>query len=465
MKSSKFRYQHIFYTLAADLIAIILSFFLAYLFRFTANILPHSHVPSFREYARSLIVIIPVFLIVFRSYRLYDATMHVRRIGEIFIVIKAISFAIVILMALTFFYRGLSYSRIYLVVLWIVSILLVSEARYLMIQWGYHRKSRNQDISRTLLIGINRNTRHIIQWSKNNPHYGQAIVGLLTSDPSLLGKHIEGIAISGLIQNSESEITKINPDTVILLDTSLPRERITDLVAQCEDLFIEFKMGADIYGMMSRHVNIEYISNVPLLGFRSLPLDDPWNRFLKRSFDILFSSIFIILSSPLLIFLALCVKAADRGPVFYKQERMGRDQKLFNLYKFRTMKVNAEKETGPVWARQNDNRKTWIGGFMRRWNLDELPQFFNVLRGEMSLVGPRPERPHFISQFREDIPRYMARHKIKSGLTGWAQVNGFRGNTSIHERLKYDLYYMENWSLIFDIEIMVMTFAAFKNAY
>jgi exopolysaccharide biosynthesis polyprenyl glycosylphosphotransferase len=159
------------------------------------------------------------------------------------------------------------------------------------------------------------------------------------------------------------------------------------------------------------------------------------------------------------------IKLDDGGPIFYFQERMGRDQKLFKLIKFRTMKVDAEKSTGPVWARPNDDRRTRVGNFLRTLNLDELPQLLNVLKGDMSLVGPRPERPHFVRQFRETIPRYMARHKIKSGITGWAQVNGYRGNTSISERLKYDLYYMENWSLLLDIEILVMTLFAYKNAY
>ncbi len=161
----------------------------------------------------------------------------------------------------------------------------------------------------------------------------------------------------------------------------------------------------------------------------------------------------------------ILIKMDDGGPLFYFQERVGRDYKVFNVIKFRTMKMDAEKETGPVWAKANDTRRTRFGNFLRRSNIDELPQLWNVLRGDMSLVGPRPERPHFVSQFRETIPRYMARHKVKSGITGWAQVNGFRGNTSIRERLKYDLYYMENWSLLFDIEIIFMTTFAYKNAY
>ncbi|MCM8776318.1 MAG: sugar transferase [Candidatus Omnitrophica bacterium] len=168
---------------------------------------------------------------------------------------------------------------------------------------------------------------------------------------------------------------------------------------------------------------------------------------------------------PIWILVMILIKLDDGGSIFYRQERIGQDQKRFHLIKFRTMRMGAESKTGPVFARPDDSRRTRIGNFLRRWNLDELPQLINVLVGHMSMVGPRPERPHFVNKFRQTIPRYMTRHKIKSGLTGWAQVNGYRGNTSIQERTKYDLYYMENWSLLFDIEILIMTFYAFKNAY
>jgi exopolysaccharide biosynthesis polyprenyl glycosylphosphotransferase len=194
-------------------------------------------------------------------------------------------------------------------------------------------------------------------------------------------------------------------------------------------------------------------------------LDDLWNRVVKRTFDLITAFLALILAVPIWLLVVVLIKLDDGGPVFYTQERVGRDGKIFNLLKFRTMRTNAEAVTGPVWAKLNDDRRTRAGDFLRRWNIDELPQLLNVLNGDMSMVGPRPERPHFIHQFRQSIPRYMSRHKIKSGLTGWAQVNGLRGNTSIQERIKYDLYYMENWSLLFDIEILMMTFFAFKNAY
>jgi exopolysaccharide biosynthesis polyprenyl glycosylphosphotransferase len=349
--------------------------------------------------------------------------------------------------------------------MWVISILTVSSARYFLIQWEYHRKRKKNLMTRVLVIGSNRNARNIVRWSKNNPHYGHEMIGVLAHEAHLVGKHLEGIPILGVCGQWESFVSHLQPDRVVLVDPDFTRAETTDLVALCEDRFIEFKLAADFFGLLTRNVDVDYVSTVPLLGFRALPLDDFWNRFLKRTFDLVVTGIILILSLPVWVPVIIAIKLDDGGTIFYKQERVGRDFLKFNLLKFRTMKLDAEKETGPVWAKPNDHRRTRIGNFLRRWNVDELPQLLNVLRGQMSLVGPRPERPHFIEKFRTEIPRYMARHKIKSGLTGWAQVNGFRGNTSISERIKYDLYYMENWSLLFDIEILFMTFAAFRNAY
>ncbi len=457
--------QHInFLIVLGDAASLMISFSMAYMMRFHSfENLPHT--PSYAAYAGALTVIIPIYLIIFRAYGLYETTRYRRRIEEIFVVIKAITLAVVALMALTFFYREFSYSRMFLFYLWVFSIIFTGIVRYLLIQLEYARKRSRKEVTRVLLIGANRNARSIIEWAKNNPHYGYQMMGVLTHEASLVGKHFEGITILGVVDQAESFIENLKPDQVVLLDKDATRDQMTQLVLLCEDKMVDFKIGADFYGLMSRNVDVEYLSTVPLLGFRALPLDDPWNRFVKRAFDISVSFVLIALTSPFWILLAFLIKMDDRGPVLYKQERMGRDMKVFNVLKFRTMRENAEKESGPVWTQADDARRTRTGEFLRRWNLDELPQLLNVLRGDMSLVGPRPERPHFIEQFRDDIPRYMARHRIKSGLTGWAAVNGYRGNTSILERTKYDLYYMENWSLIFDLEILFMTLFAFKNAY
>ncbi len=466
MSPAKRQKEIVFLTALIDVFAVAVSFFIAYLFRFKAGILPVDYgIPSVERYTQALIVVIPVYLWFFRAYGLYETRRHIRRIEEIFLVIKAVSFSVVSLTAITFFYRAFAYSRIYSVVLWATSLLTVSLCRYLLIQWEYRRKLRKQEIAKVLILGANRNTRNIIQWAKDNPHYGQEVVGILSQDTASIGKHLEGVGILGNSHQYEDFINSLKPDRVVLVDTGFSRDQIADLVVTCEDQWIEFRVAADFYGLMTRWVDVENLSTVPLLGFRALPLDDVWNRVAKRTFDIVVSFILTVFTSPLWILAVFLIKCDGKGPVFYLQERVGRDQKVFNVIKFRTMRPDAEKESGPVWARKDDSRRTRFGHLLRRWNLDELPQLVNVLKGDMSLVGPRPERPHFVSQFRETIPRYMTRHKVKSGITGWAQVNGLRGNTSIQERIKYDLYYMENWSLLLDLEILFMTLFAYKNAY
>ncbi|MDP3920191.1 MAG: undecaprenyl-phosphate glucose phosphotransferase [Candidatus Omnitrophota bacterium] len=466
---SRLKHQGHFSRLAvvSDLVAVLISLVIAYLFRFYSVLdrMPGT-APAFIDYAKALAIIVPVYLLSFREYGLYAPQRHRRRIEEMFQVAKAVSLACVALMAVTFVYRGFSYSRVYLVMLWALSIFFSCLGRYYLIQWEYHRKFyRKNGLSRVLIVGANRNARNMIQWARNNPHYGEDVVGVLAREEELIGKHIEGAPVVGVLDQTEEYIENLQPDEVLLMDNQFSRERIAELVFHCENRMIDIKIAADFYGLMTKNLDVEYISSVPLLGFRQLPLEDPWNRATKRGFDIVVSAVMLIATSPIWIVVALATLLDDGSPILYRQERMGRDSKSFDVLKFRTMKKDAEKETGPVWADANDLRRTRIGQFLRRWNLDELPQLWNVLKGDMSLVGPRPERPHFIEQFREEIPRYMTRHKIKSGLTGWAAVNGYRGNTSIAERTKYDLYYIENWSLIFDIEILIMTLFAFKNAY
>ncbi|MDD5136677.1 MAG: sugar transferase [Candidatus Omnitrophica bacterium] len=217
--------------------------------------------------------------------------------------------------------------------------------------------------------------------------------------------------------------------------------------------------------MTVARLGLEEISGIPIMRQKDLPLDHVGNRILKRVFDIFGSLAGLIIFSPVLIVFALLIRITSKGGIFYGQRRVGEDGREFNLYKLRSMKPGAEDVTGPVWAKKDDERTTNVGKTMRKYNIDEIPQFWNVLKGDMSIVGPRPERPHFVYQFKEQIPYYMARHRVKSGLTGWAQVNGYRGDTSLEERIKHDLYYMENWSLMFDLKIILMTLKAFKNAY
>jgi exopolysaccharide biosynthesis polyprenyl glycosylphosphotransferase len=255
---------------------------------------------------------------------------------------------------------------------------------------------------------------------------------------------------------------------IVLISLSYKNHpQLYELVRDCEGLNTEIMMVPDMLELMTTGVRIKELEGIPFIKIKGIPLTT-WNIILKRSFDIVLSALILVICSPIFAIIALLIKLDSRDPVFFRQERVGLDGKSFQLMKFRTMRVDAEKETGPVWASKGDPRRTRVGSILRRFSLDELPQLINVLKGEMSIVGPRPERRHFVEQFKREVPRYLDRHRVKTGMTGWAQVNGLRGNAPIEERTKFDVYYVENWSIVFDLKIILKTIRAVifgKGAY
>jgi Undecaprenyl-phosphate glucose phosphotransferase len=272
------------------------------------------------------------------------------------------------------------------------------------------------------------------------------------------GDHIgyRGLPLLGTL----AEVAEIGRrERVDHLYVTLPLEehaKLLDLMDTASREFIDVKVVPDLLQFIALRARLEDLDGLPVINVNEVPLQG-FNAWLKRALDIVLSTAaMVVLAIPLAIISAL-VKWTSPGPVFYKQERMGLDGKPFTVYKFRSMEEHAEDSTGPVWARDDDPRATRIGRWLRRLDLDELPQFWNVLRGDMSIVGPRPERPFFVEQFKHRIPQYMLRHKVKAGITGWAQVNGWRGNTSLEKRIEYDLYYIENWSVTLDLKIMWLT--------
>ena len=262
-------------------------------------------------------------------------------------------------------------------------------------------------------------------------------------------------------------IREHNVDQVIIGLPEASHDQLLDIISQCDSQHVTIRVFPDLFQIMASPVTIDDLNGVPLLTIRDVALRG-WRLALKRGMDLLISGIGLVFISPLMLLIAFLVKLDSPGPVFYAQERVGLDAKPFPVIKFRSMRVDAEEKTGPVWATKDDPRRTRLGTFLRKYSLDELPNLFNVLLGHMSLVGPRPERPMFVDQFKQTVPHYMDRHKEKAGMTGWAQVNGMRGDTSILERTKYDLWYIENWSLLLDIKILVLQiFRLFRdeNAY
>jgi Undecaprenyl-phosphate glucose phosphotransferase len=229
------------------------------------------------------------------------------------------------------------------------------------------------------------------------------------------------------------------------------------ILENLEEETVDIKVVPDLLKFINLQAGVEELDGLPVVSLTESPLYG-WNIVIKRTSDIVLSALAIIVSCPLLILIAIVIKLESSGPIIFRQERAGMDGKGFEMFKFRSMHVDAEKKTGPVWASMEDDRRTGLGTFLRKTSFDELPQLFNVLLGDMSLVGPRPERPVFVADFKKSIPQYMLRLKVKAGLTGWAQVNGWRGNTSLDKRIEYDLYYIKNWSLLFDIKIILLTF-------
>jgi Undecaprenyl-phosphate glucose phosphotransferase len=321
-------------------------------------------------------------------------------------------------------------------------------------------------LKRVLIAGAGDLGRMVADRILQHRELGYQVVGFV--DDRAAGDHIgyRGLPLLGTLD----EVGEISQrEKIDHLYVALPLEehsKLLDLVEITSRECIDIKVVPDLLQFIALRARLEDLDGLPVINVNDVPLQG-FNAWLKRLFDIFLSAVALVLLAAPLAILALLVKWTSPGPIFYRQERMGLDGKAFNVYKFRSMYVNAEDTTGPVWARDNDPRATPIGKWLRRFDLDELPQFWNVLRGDMSIVGPRPERPFFVEQFKHRIPQYMLRHKVKAGITGWAQVNGWRGNTSLEKRIEYDLYYIENWSVTLDLKIMWLTVirGLFQRAY
>jgi exopolysaccharide biosynthesis polyprenyl glycosylphosphotransferase len=291
---------------------------------------------------------------------------------------------------------------------------------------------------------------------RRRPDLGYELVGIFSEKPVKV-KTWEGLCVLGDLKKLGPILAREQIDELILALPSEAHPQLEKLLLEAESSQTEFKIVSDLFGILTRPVKNDEINGIPLYVLKESLLSRPWARVLKRALDLLGTIPLLVLASPVMLLAALAVKLTSPGPVLFRQERVGRDNRTFTIYKFRTMRVDAEKHTGPVWATKDDPRRTPIGAFLRKTSIDELPQFFNVLLGNMSLVGPRPERPHFVDQFQKTIPRYLERHRVKAGLTGWAQMHGLRGNTPVEERVQYDLWYVENWSLWLDVKIILRT--------
>jgi len=415
-------------------------------------------IPPFSAYQEAFPVILVVFLIVFKSFHLYRRKTYFSSSWHFFTITKAVTVALFSLMALTFLYReDFTYSRRMLAYSWLFSIAFFTFSRRVLDNLETEIWKRNRRFRQVLLLGGGEIARRLVKNFAENPRWGTEVIGVLGLNGDVDLAKSSDVPVLGTVEEFEEVLRRFPVEEVIITRLDIPHSRVLEIIVLCEKNLVSVKLVPDVFSILTNRVEVVNLDGVPLIGLRSLPLHSAWNRFVKRVFDLAGAACGLILTAPVLLAAAAAVKLTSRGPVFFRQDRLGENGKRFMLYKLRTMPVDAEKVSGPVLPVRDDPRATPVGRFLRRFSIDELPQLWNVIRGDMSLVGPRPERPVFVERFKELIPRYMSRHQVKSGLTGWAQVNGLRGDTSIRMRVKYDMFYMENWSIFWDIKIILLT--------
>lgn len=446
-----------------DFLSIFLALLFSYWIRFESDIFPTPlGIPSLAHYILPIFLIAALVIIVMNVSNLYRPDPTKKFIDYFFTIFKSIGITMLFVLAGTFFYRERSYSRSLIFITWINLILILALSRYF-INIFYKKVILPKTKKKILVIGKPESMGLIKSHERYFKRYG-TIIGVV-STRKVVQEYPFPVRHVGGIENFEEILKTINPDEVILSDLEIPKKKIVSMILESEKKMVSFKIVADLFDVLIQQFEIESINGLSLIRIKESPLNYAYNRFLKRAVDFIGSGLGIIILSPILAIIGLIVRLDSRGPMLFSQERVTEGGRIFKIYKFRTMKPEAEADTGPVFAQENDERCTKIGKFLRSYNIDELPQLFNVLKGDMSLVGPRPERPHFVDQFKDDIPRYMSRHHIKAGMTGWAQVNGLRQGTPIESRVKYDLYYAENWSIWFDLKIIILSLFALKNAY
>jgi exopolysaccharide biosynthesis polyprenyl glycosylphosphotransferase len=438
---------------AVDALMCGLAFYVGYRLRLLSE---YENIAPFSRYWGMLFIHTLSVLVVFFFYKLYHRPRAISHIDEFYSIFGAASVGSIIGIALiSFIYKNeLDYPRLMMVYAWPLTIIFVTLGRtlHIRVQWGL--QAHGYGVDKVIIVGTGDVGRMVLQKIHQSPGLGYRVVGFVSDQETQ--PNVLGVPVLGKTDDLPALIDKHQIKEVIIALPEASHQDLLTIIAKAERERVSIKIFPDIFQIMASEVSIGDLSGLPLLNIRDIALRG-WRLALKRLVDIVGSAVFLILLSPLMLLVAILVKLESPGPVFYVQERMGLDARLFKMLKFRSMRQDAEAETGPVWSIPGDPRRTRLGAILRRISIDETPQMINVLLGEMSLVGPRPERPVFVEQFKRSIPRYMDRHHEKAGISGWAQINGLRGDTSIAERTKYDLWYIENWSLILDFKIILRT--------
>ena len=451
-----------------DVIVISFSYICAWALRFVGPFAASAvRSKSFQDFMILLLFIVPGYLLLYQAFDLYTPLRMQGRRLVLSNVIKANTLGLLVIIAVLYVIDENDYSRLTFFIFYFINIALEWGIRMLVfyILRDMRKKGKNQ--KQVLLVGYSRAAEEYIDRILQNPQWGYTVRGIL-DDNVPAGTTYKNVKVIGRIANLMVILPNSSLDEIAITLGLSEYYRLEEIVALCEKSGVHTKFIPDYNNIIPTKPYTEDIQGLPVINIRYVPLSNTFNALVKRAMDIVGSICGIIVASPLMLVMCFLVKFTSPGPLIYKQERVGLHNKTFWMYKFRSMEVQPESEEKKAWTVKNDPRVTGVGKFMRRTSIDELPQLFNILKGDMSLVGPRPERPFFVEKFREEIPRYMVKHQVRPGLTGWAQVNGYRGDTSIRKRIDYDLYYIENWSIGLDIKILLLTvFKGFinKNAY
>jgi Undecaprenyl-phosphate glucose phosphotransferase len=437
-----------------DLTVICVSWIASYHLRFLHGLAPiDKGIPPFDIYLSLLLPIVVVWGMSFRAFNLYRPRRMGTHLAEFFDIAKANTLSVLVLVAFTFFLRQFEYSRLVFLYFWLLNLVALGFSRMAFREGLRFMRKQGFNQRHCLIIGAGKLGQRVARLVALHSEFGIKVQGFLTRHPDKLGRTYEGINVIGLYADLEKYAPAIDMVFVCLPpDEEQGAEKTLHFLTTTT---LEVKVIPSIYEFITLRAEAEMFEGLPVITLQGSPLYG-WNVILKGITDFIGAAVALTVTAPLMAVIALAVKLTSRGPVFYRQERMGMDGKPFMMLKFRTMRIDHSGDT-VLLTPKNDPRVTPIGRFLRKTSLDELPQFFNVLKGDMSIVGPRPERSWVVEEVKKQIPLYMLKHKMKSGITGWAQVNGWRGDTSLDKRIEYDLYYIEHWSLWFDLKIAWLT--------
>lgn len=460
-----------------DALCIYLSGFVAYYTRFYLEIFGfkvykeifeyNRYCFPFKYYQQPLIGALLILLLLYAFFGLYTPKRYQRGSKELINLLKANLLGLGISAFIITIFQIQNFPRSLYLLFYIFNFIFGLISRYIIRKVLKVNRKKGRNIKHTVFVGFSTSAAAYIDRIKANPHWGLKVHGIF-DDTVSKNFDYRGIKRIGTLSNLAEYLENTSLDEVAITLNLDEYNKLEKIVAICEKSGVHTKFVPDYYNFISTNPYTEDLDGLPVINIRNVPLTNTLNRIIKRTIDIIGAITALILFSPIMLVVAILVKKSSPGPILFAQERIGLGNKPFKMYKFRSMGVQDPKKEAKQWTTKNDARVTPVGKIIRKTSLDELPQFWNVLRGDMSLIGPRPERPLFVEKFKEEIPRYMIKHQVRPGITGWAQVNGFRGDTSIRGRIEHDLYYIENWSLGLDIKILFLTFfKGFinKNAY